>query len=86
MARSRALFLCNNIIETKYAGGKSNKIIFNAVTPYNGKDDPEAKAFWDATPAGSIEMQVVNEEALKLFEPGKKYYVDFTPVEPESLT
>ena len=44
-------------------------------------DDPkdENRAFWDATPTGSLQLGVVNQEAWKHFEIGKTYYVDFTP-------
>lgn len=46
-------------------------------------DDPasENKAFWDATPSGSLQLGVVNPEAWKHFEIGKAYYLDFTPAE-----
>ena len=50
------------------------------LTPVKG-DSPEDKAFWDATPTGSIQLGTVNPEAWKHFEIGKTYYVDFTPVE-----
>lgn len=40
---------------------------------------PENQRFSKATPSGSIEMLVDNPEALKQFEIGKSYYLDFTP-------
>jgi hypothetical protein len=42
---------------------------------------PENEAFFKTTPSGKIEMQIKNPEAMKQFEPGKEFYVDFTPVE-----
>lgn len=39
----------------------------------------ENKAFWDATPAGNIMLHITNPAAKDQFEPGKEYYVDFTP-------
>lgn len=40
---------------------------------------PENTPFWDATPSGSLQLGVVNQEAWKEFELGKEYYLDFTP-------
>ena len=45
-----------------------------------GDDTPENKKFWDATPSGRIEMDVLNPEAIEGFEVMKEYYVDFTEV------
>ena len=44
---------------------------------------PEDQRFSKATPSGSLRMQVDNPAALEQFEPGKAYYLDFTPV-PEA--
>jgi len=46
-------------------------------TPVTSGDD-EDKMFWDATPSGSLQLGVVNQEAWKHFELGKLYYLDFT--------
>lgn len=39
---------------------------------------PEDRRFQQATPSGSIEMQVDNPRAVEAFTLGKAYYVDFT--------
>lgn len=39
----------------------------------------ENKAFYKWTPGGSIQLETVNTEAAKQFEPGVEFYVDFTP-------
>lgn len=75
MDKTQAKFMCQRVDESKYAGGKSTKIVLTAVTPYNS--DWDSKVFWDATPSGTVELQVVNERAIEYFEPGQKYYVDF---------
>jgi hypothetical protein len=41
----------------------------------------ENKRFFSLTPAGEIGLGILNPEAVKAFELGKEYYVDFTPVE-----
>ncbi|MGF1989104.1 MAG: hypothetical protein RMY62_014695 [Nostoc sp. ZfuVER08] len=40
----------------------------------------ENLAFWNATPAGKIELQITNPEASAQFSVGTVYYVDFTAV------
>lgn len=41
---------------------------------------PEDQRFYDATPSGSIEMNVNNPAALAQLTLGAKFYVDFTPI------
>lgn len=38
----------------------------------------ENKKFFDCTPAGSIQLGILNPEAFKQFEPGKEYYIDIS--------
>lgn len=40
---------------------------------------PEHVRFQKATPYGEVTMTVDNSEALKQFELGKYYYLDFSP-------
>jgi hypothetical protein len=42
--------------------------------------DTEHQRFTQATPWGTIEMQIDNPAALEQFEIGKQYYADFSPV------
>lgn len=44
---------------------------------------PEHKRFQKATPSGHIELNVDNPDAIVHFEPGKHYYVDFSPVDDD---
>lgn len=72
----RAKMSCNMI--EQYAGG-SVKIRLGAV--YSSDINSENRAFSDATPSGSCEMMIQGgRPAIKLFEPGEFYYVDFTKV------
>lgn len=49
-------------------------------TPVMSDDkNPENRAFWEASPSGSIQLGIVNQAAWTNFEIGKEYYVDFTP-------
>ena len=50
------------------------------MTPvYSSDPNHENKAFWDATPSGSITLWINNPAGFATFEVGKEYYVDFTP-------
>lgn len=64
-----------SVIESVWEG-KATRV--NLIAVYSGS--PENDKFFEATPAGSIEMTIKNEVAAQLFEQGKEYYVDFTPV------
>ena len=52
-------------------------LIFEPVTSGSAEND----SFYKWTPWGKLEMGTVNAEAAKQFEPGKTYYLDFTPAE-----
>jgi hypothetical protein len=49
---------------------------------YNGSD--ENKQYFRYTPNGNITLGILNPSAAALFEPGKEYYVDFTPAVAEN--
>lgn len=68
----RAKFVCNGNIE--------GAVSLQAVT----QGSEENKIFWDYTPSGIINLFITNPNAVNQFEPGKEYYVDFTPVSEAS--
>ena len=41
----------------------------------------ENKQFYRWTPGGSIHLATINPEAAAQFEPGKEFYIDFTPAD-----
>lgn len=47
---------------------------------------PENRIFGNATPVGSIEMVIHNDDAFQQFVLGQEYYVDFTPARQETQT
>ena len=51
------------------------------LTPVHGTGSEENKAFWGATPTGSLQLGVVNQAGWGQFELGKCYYLDFTPAD-----
>jgi len=73
----RAKFRCNNEAITKYGPELSSRTYeFTAVY-----DDgtPENQRFAKASPSGTLKIAVDNPAAT--FEPGKLYYLDFTPAD-----
>jgi hypothetical protein len=42
----------------------------------------ENKSFWEATPSGHMELQINNPSAIRFFDIGAEYYVDFIPSDP----
>lgn len=67
----RAKFRCDSIEHT--ADGATVKM----APVISGSE--ENKTFYRYTPGGSISLAVVNKDTAARFEPGKSYYVDFTP-------
>ena len=58
---------------------EGNKIVMTTVYEPDASKDTENARFTQATPWGRIEMGIDNPKALKQFEAGKEYYVDFHP-------
>lgn len=71
----RAKFVCESV--TNY--GNWQKANLRAV--YGGSSNAEDNQFSQATPHGTLEMTISNPAAFDFLEPGKAYYLDFTPVE-----
>lgn len=86
MSTVRAKFRCISVTTQEgsrpSADGKTYEtcpaltVKFAAV--YGNDQNHENRKFWSATPSGTIEMQVMNQDAAKQFQYGKEYYVDFT--------
>jgi hypothetical protein len=77
----RAKFKVQSIQDSTDADKKvfSRRVILHPVY----SDDPahENRAFWQATPSGSIDMWINNPAAFDQFEEGAEYYIDFTRAE-----
>lgn len=48
------------------------------LVPVNSGSE-ENKHFFSATPAGKIELGIVNQATAKRFDEGKEYYIDIAP-------
>lgn len=70
-ARVRAKFMCS---------GKEGTTIF-LHTVYSDDIQSEDGRFTQATPWGELRINVDNPNAAIVFEPGKQYYLDFSPAE-----
>lgn len=58
--------------KTIYANGASVKMV-----PVTCGSE-ENKKFFQYTPGGSLDLQVLNHEAAEQLVPGKEYYIDIT--------
>ncbi len=77
MSRSiRAKFKAEEVTDYGYG---SKRVKLSAV--YSHDRNSEDNQFSNATPSGQIEMMVTNPDALDFIQPGKKYYVDFSPAD-----
>lgn len=81
MSKMRAKFQVSSV--TKNQGG-SETLRFNAVSksgayPEDGSDEDNTYAKF--SPTAFCEIQVANPALHGKFEPGQKFYVDFTPAD-----
>ena len=74
----RAKFIVEKITLTQHWDKQKGNISAITLSPV-GDGSHENKAFYAATPCGSIELGLVNAETAAAFELGAEYYVDFTP-------
>jgi hypothetical protein len=78
MDNVRAKFVC---VEKTLKGSQpcqvTAKVVLNPVVT----GSVENEWFYSATPAGQINLEVVNPGAAGQFAVGKEYYIDFTPAD-----
>lgn len=74
----RAKFTVTSITRTKHWDKAKGDIFTVRLSPVTGGSE-ENKAFYEATPGGSMEIGTINEEAVKSFPLGGAVYIDFTP-------
>lgn len=74
----RAKFTCQSVMIDAW---KQTHIVLTPVTRETEEPDSEDTKFWEATPSGEIKIDCANAVAAEMFEPGKKYYVDFSPAD-----
>lgn len=78
----RAKFSVTSITQVPNWDKNKHPIFTIKLAPVMG-DSPENKMFYEATPAGAIELQTVNYNAGSQFIAGAEYYIDFVPVTPQ---
>lgn len=82
----RAKFYVNEITRRKHWDRAKGDVFTVKMTPVTDGSE-ENKAFYAATPSGSIELGTVNQAAAESLSLDAEFYVDFTPVpkaEPQS--
>lgn len=61
--------------DADFANGGS--VVLRPVTGGSAEND----SFYYQTPGGMVQLSTINQNAIKEFEVGKEYYVDFTRAE-----
>jgi hypothetical protein len=81
MATVRAKFTVQSVTRQRHWDrSKNTELNTIRLSPVTATNAENAK-FYEAPPAGSIEIGTINDEAAKSFPLGGEVYVDFTPVE-----
>ena len=70
----RCKFFCSGV--TKTWDNYTKRFLYTAEFFAVTDGSPENKAFWAATPSGSLKVCSVLPDA---FGPGKEYYIDISP-------
>lgn len=73
----RAKFVCQGVTKRKHWNQDKGFLYDATFTPVTTGSE-EDKAFWEATPAGSLSLSTIKAD---FFEPGKSYYLDFIVAE-----
>lgn len=71
---------CKFVVEsvTHYAyGQRAVKLVARHDEPLSKED----RAFSNATPQGEMIITIANAKVFEVFEPGKKVYIDVTPID-----
>jgi hypothetical protein len=79
-AKMRAKFMVSSI--KRYGGAEElvmTAVAKSGVYPEDGSDEDNTYAKW--SPSASLTIQIANPALHRQFNPGEKYYVDFTPAE-----
>jgi hypothetical protein len=56
--------------------GTASQVILTPV--YSPDPESENRAFWEATPQGTVNLVITNPAGAAVFEAGEEYFVDFT--------
>lgn len=77
----RAKFQCHSVLPVCNNKGEVLGYNINLSAVYNdrnGQRNEENQKYWEATPAGNLQMWTVNKVAADSFKQGQNYYLDFT--------
>jgi hypothetical protein len=75
----KAKFVCNTVSKHKFNKQDTGHATVTLTPVTSGSD--ENKEFWQYTPSGKLEMNILNEAAEKYFEVGEEYYLTFEKAE-----
>lgn len=78
MQTVRAKFRCTSV--ERFTADGDGQVVYRFAAQYDDSI-PEDQRFTRYTPSGELRMTVDNPNVN--FQPGKQYYLDFTPAEEE---
>lgn len=78
MTTTRCKFRCTSVTKQEH-WDKQKGFLYSAKFQAVYNDSPENKAFFEATPSGSLEVGTYKQD---VFEPGKEYFIDIAVAEP----
>lgn len=75
MATVRCKFKMHSVTQHQWGDGK---VVWDAEfsAVYGDKPDSENRAFWDATPSGTLKLTTIKQMPWVI---GEEYYLDITP-------
>lgn len=76
MRTVNALFTTNDRLYREVNGIKQSMLV--KLNPAYVDEDSINRSFWEATPTGTLEMQINNPAVFDLFVPGKSVHITFT--------
>lgn len=64
-----------------HSGNPNETVAEIRLMPVYDDGSAENKSWSKYTPSGEVRLFITNPNAINAFEPGKSYYVDFTPAD-----
>ena len=83
MKRTRAVFKVSEVHRTGHRNWKQDTVVAHPILAGDQTLVRDAERFHEATPTGTLEFALDNQELIGTFQPGDEFYVDMTPIGPK---
>lgn len=68
-------------VQPLHSGNPDDVMSEIRLMPVYDDGNPENKTWSKYTPSGEVRLFITNPDAIAAFDPGKSYFVDFTPAD-----